>query len=141
LYPKLAIAPVALGKSGKVPPSSMSIAVSKQTKFPNASLALATFFTNPQSMTEFAKLVPVFPSTPASYDDPFFAAETTAIEDQPRKLAKEVIGQQADILPEIPELKDVNEAVYAAVEQALVGGVAPEQALKDAVAKANELVQ
>jgi len=141
LYPKLAIAPVALGRSGKVPPSSMSIAVSKQTKFPNASLALATFFTNPESMTEFAKLVPVFPSTPASYDDPFFSAEAAAIEDQPRSLAKESIGQQADILPEIPELKDVNEVVYAAVEQALVGGVAPEQALKDAVTRANELIQ
>jgi ABC-type glycerol-3-phosphate transport system substrate-binding protein len=141
LYPKLAVAPVALGRSGKVPPSSMSIAVSKQTQYPNASLALATFFTNPQSMTEFAKLVPVFPSTPASYDDPFFSEQATAIEDQPRTLARNEIGQQADILPEIPELKDVNEVVYAAVEQALVGGVPAEQALKDAVARANELLQ
>lgn len=141
LYPKLAIAPVALGKSGKVPPSSMSIAVSKQTKYPNASLALATFFTNPQSMTEFAKLVPVFPSTPAAYDDPFFSEQATAIENQPRKLAKTDIEQQADILPEIPQLKDVNEAVYAAVEQALVGGAAPDQALKNAVSKANQLIK
>jgi putative chitobiose transport system substrate-binding protein len=141
LYPKLAISPVATGRSGKVPPSSMSIAVSKQTKYPNASLALATFFTNPQSMTEFAKLVPVFPATPASYDDPFFSSEAAAIEDQPRRIAREAIGQQADILPEIPNLKDVNEAVKTAVESALFSDVTPEQALKDAVAKANQLVQ
>ena len=29
----------------------------KNTKFPNASIALAQFFTNPQSMVEFAKIV------------------------------------------------------------------------------------
>ena len=27
----------------------------------------------PQSMLEFAKIVPIYPSTPASYDDPFFS--------------------------------------------------------------------
>ena len=43
------------------------------TKFPNASIALAQFFTNPRSMVQFAKQVAVYPSSPAAYDDPFFA--------------------------------------------------------------------
>jgi putative chitobiose transport system substrate-binding protein len=141
LYPKLAISPVAVGRSGAVPPSSMSIAVSAQTEYPNASLALATFFTNPESMTEFAKLVPVFPSTPASYDDPFFSEPGELIEDQPRAIAREVIGQQADILPEIPNAREVNEVVRQAVEQALFSDVTPEQALQGAVEQANALIE
>ena len=35
----------------------MAISVKKDTKFPNASMALAQFFTNPRSMVEFAKNV------------------------------------------------------------------------------------
>lgn len=141
LYPNLAISPVPVGESGAVPPSSMSIAVSAQTEYPNASLALATFFTNPESMTEFAKLVPVFPSTPESYDDPFFSEPGELIEDQPRTLARETIGQQADILPEIPQAREVNEIVRGAVEQALFSDVTPEQALEEAAAEANALIQ
>jgi putative chitobiose transport system substrate-binding protein len=141
LYPKLAISPVPVGESGAIPPSSMSIAVSKQTEYPNASLALATFFTNPDSMTEFAKLVPVFPSTPESYEDPFFSEPGELIEDQPRALAQETIGQQADILPEIPQAREVNEIVRQAVEQALFSDVTPEQALEEAAAEANALIQ
>ncbi len=50
----------------------MAMSVKADTKFPNASIALAQFFTNPQSMVEFTKLVAVYPSAAAAYDDPFF---------------------------------------------------------------------
>ena len=62
-----------LGKSGVAGKGLMAISVKKDTKFPNASIALAQFFTNPRSMVEFAKQVAIYPSSPAAYDDPFFA--------------------------------------------------------------------
>ncbi len=49
--------PAPLGKSGVAGKGLMSISVKKDTKFPNASIALAQFFTNPRSMVQFAKQV------------------------------------------------------------------------------------
>jgi putative chitobiose transport system substrate-binding protein len=141
LYGYLAIAPRAVGKSGKLPPVSMSIVVTKSTKYPKASAALAAFFTNPQSMLEFSKIVSIFPSTPASYEDPFFTQKPVAIEEQARPLAQEIISKQTNILPEIPKQTEVNEIVRAAIESAIFGDVPAEQALKDAVVKANALIQ
>ena len=65
------------GSRASSQPTSMAISVKADTKFPNASLALAVFFTNPTSEVEFSKAVAVYPSTIAAYDDPFFT-ETPA---------------------------------------------------------------
>ena len=78
LYENLAMAPPPVGKSGVLGKGLMSISVNKATKFPNASIALAQFFTNPRSMVQFAKQVAIYPSSPAAYDDPFFADAPTA---------------------------------------------------------------
>ena len=102
------VAPGFVGKSGVLGKGLMSISVKADTKFPNASIALAQFFTNPKSMLEFAKIVAVYPSTPASYDDPFFSAAPVAIEDSAKPVAKDVISKYADIVPTIPHKADVN---------------------------------
>ena len=78
LYDNLAMQPSPVGKSGVLGKGLMSISVNKSTKFPNASIALAQFFTNPRSMVQFAKQVAVYPSSPAAYDDPYFSDVPTA---------------------------------------------------------------
>lgn len=140
LYGYLAVVPAPIGKSGVGGKGGMGISVNGSTKYPNAAIALAQFFTNPKSMTEFAKLVPVYPSSPAAYDDPFFSAEPVAIEDSAKPAAKEYISKLADIVPTIPHKADVNQIVLDAVQQALFNGVDPQQALSDAVEKANGLL-
>jgi ABC-type glycerol-3-phosphate transport system substrate-binding protein len=92
-------------------------------------------------MLDFSKLVAVYPSTPASYDDPFFSAEPVAIEDSAKPIAKDIISKYADIVPTIPNKADVNQIVLDAVQQALFNNVDPQQALTDAVTKANALIQ
>ncbi|MDR3574505.1 MAG: extracellular solute-binding protein [Anaerolineaceae bacterium] len=141
LYGYLAAVPLPVGKSGKTGPTSMAISVKKDTKFPKASLALATFFTDPQSQLEFSKIVGIYPSTPASYDDPFFSGTPVAIEESVRPLAKGLISQQADIMPQIPQPSDVNEIVRKAIEQALFNGVPAQKALDGAVTQANALIK
>ncbi len=141
LYEDLAVVPAPLGKSGVAGKGLMGISVKADTQYPNASIALAQYFTNPRSMLEFSKLVAIYPSTPGSYDDPFFSAEPELIEDSARPLAKDIVSTYADIVPSIPNKKDVNEIVKKAVESALFNGVAPQQALSDAVAQANALLQ
>ena len=92
-------------------------------------------------MTDFAKTVAVYPSTIASYDDPFFSAGATAIEDSARATAKQVIANYADIVPTIPSKADVNDIVLKAIESALFNGVDPQKALTDAVTAANKLIK
>ena len=141
LYGYLAAVPAPVGKSGVTGKGSMGISVKADTKFPNASIALAQFFTNPKSMLEFAKVVAVYPSTPASYDDPFFSAPSLAIEDSAKPIAKDIVSTYADIVPTIPNKADVNNIVLQAVQQALFNGVDPQKALTNAVAEANKLAQ
>ena len=101
--------PSPVGKSGVLGKGLMSISVNKATKFPNASIALAQFFTNPRSMVQFAKQVAIYPSSPSAYDDPFFTDAPTAVEDSARPLAKDIISTYQDIVPTIPKKADVND--------------------------------
>ncbi|MGQ0603840.1 MAG: ABC transporter substrate-binding protein [Anaerolineales bacterium] len=140
LYGYLAVVPAPVGKSGVVGKGLMAMSVNANTKFPNASLALAQFMTNAQSMLEFSKIVSIYPSTPASYDDPFFSAAPVAIEDSAKPYARDAISKLADIVPSVPHKADVNNIVLQAVQQALFNNVDPQTALSDAVAQANALL-
>ena len=141
LYGNLAMVQTPLGKSGVTGKGLMSISVKKDTQFPNASMALAQFFTNPRSMVEFSKLVAVYPSSAAAYDDPFFASTPSTVEDSARPLAKSIISTYADIVPTIPSKADVNDIVLKAIESAVFNGVAPQDALSKAVKQANALIK
>jgi ABC-type glycerol-3-phosphate transport system substrate-binding protein len=140
LYGYLAVVPAPVGKSGVLGKGLMSISVKNDTKFPNASMALAQFFTNPKSMLDFSKIVSIYPSTPASYDDPFFSAKPVAIEDSAKPFAKDAVSKYADIVPTIPNKADVNNAVLQAVQQALFNNVPAQKALSDAAATCNTLI-
>jgi putative chitobiose transport system substrate-binding protein len=140
LYSNLQLAPLPLGASGVSQPDSQGIAVKKDTKFPNASIALAAFFSGPRAMLDFAKIVPIYPSTPAAYDDPFFSTPGSAVEDSVRPLAKTIIANERSIVPDIPQAKDVNELVKTAVESVLFGTADALTALTDAQTKANDLL-
>jgi ABC-type glycerol-3-phosphate transport system substrate-binding protein len=140
LYGYLAVVNAPVGKSGVNGKGLMGISVKADTPYPNASIALAQFFTNPQSMLEFAKVVSIYPSTPASYDDPFFSAPPVAIEDSAKPYAREAVSQLADIVPTVPNKAEVNAIVLQAVQQALFNNVDPQEALSGAVEEANALL-
>jgi putative chitobiose transport system substrate-binding protein len=141
LYEDLAVVPAPVGKSGVVGKGLMGMSVKADTKFPNASIALAQFFTNPRSMVEFAKQVAVYPSSAAAYEDPFFSSTPELIEDSARPIAKDIVSKYADIVPTVPKKADVNAIVLDAIESALFADATAQQALTDAVAKANKLLQ
>lgn len=140
LYGFLDVVPAPVGKSGVVGKGLMALSINANTEYPIASMALAQFFTNPQSMLEFAKIVAVYPSTPASYEDPFFSAAPVAIEDSAKPYAADAISKLADIVPAVPHKADVNEIVLQAVQQALFNGADPQEVLTEAVAQANALL-
>jgi putative chitobiose transport system substrate-binding protein len=141
LYEDLAVVPAPVGKSGVLGKGLMGMSVKADTKFPNASIALAQYFTNPRAMVEFAKQVAVYPSSAKAFEDPFFSSTPELIEDSARPIAGETIAKYADIVPTIPKKADVNAIVLTAVEKALFGDVPAQQALSDAVAEANKLLK
>ena len=141
LYGDLAVVTAPLGKSNVASKGLMSISVNGKTKFPNASIALAQFFTNPRSMVQFAQQVAVYPSSPKAFEDPFFSSASTLIEDSARPLAKDIIATYADIVPTIPKKADINQIVLKAIESALFNKIPAQKALTDAVAAANALIK
>jgi len=140
LYADLAVVPAPVGKSGVVGKGLMGLSVKADTKFPNASIALAQFFTNPRSMVEFAKQVAVYPSSAKAYEDPFFSSTPELIEDSARPIAKDIVSKYADIVPTVPKKADVNAIVLKAIESALFADVPAQTALTGAVADANKLI-
>jgi putative chitobiose transport system substrate-binding protein len=141
LYEDLAVVPAPVGKSGILGKGLMGMSVKADTKFPNASIALAQYMTNPRTMVELSKMSAVYPSSAKAFEDPFFSSTPELIEDSARPIAGETIAKYADIVPTIPKKADVNAIVLAAIEKALFGGVPAQQALTDAVAAANKLIQ
>ncbi len=144
LYDNLAVAPAPVGASGVVGKGLMSISVKASTKFPNASIALAQFFTNARSMVAFSKIVSIYPSVIKSYDDPFFSSSATAIEDSARATAKDVVSHYADIVPSMPvgvNKADVNDIVLKAVQEVLFNKADPQTALTAAAAAATKLIK
>ena len=104
----------------------MAISVKADTKFPNASMALAQFFTNPRSMVEFSKQVAVYPVVREGVRRSVLRLRIPRlIEDSARPLAEGIISTYADIVPTIPKKADVNQIVLKAVEKALFGEVPP----------------
>ncbi len=141
LYGYLDVVNAPVGKSGVVGKGLMAMSVNNSTKYPNAAVALAQYFTNANSNLALSKLAAVYPSTPASYDDPFFSAAPVAIEDSAKPHAKEAVSQLADIVPTVPEKLAVNEIVLQEIQKALFDGKDAQQALTDAVTAANALIQ
>jgi putative chitobiose transport system substrate-binding protein len=141
LYGYLAVVPAPVGKSGVAGKGGMGISVNAKTKYPNASIALAQFFTNPTSMVAFSKLVAVYPSSPSAYDDPFFSQPSLAIEDSAKPAAKDYISKLADIVPAVPHKADVNAIVLKHIQDALFNHVSAQAALDAAVAEANALIK
>jgi ABC-type glycerol-3-phosphate transport system substrate-binding protein len=140
LYGYLGVVPAPVGKSGIVGKGLMALSVKADTEYPNASLALAQFFSNPKSMLEFSKIVAIYPSTPDSYEDPFFSAAPVAIEDSAKPFAKDAVSKLADIVPTVPHKAEVNEIVLQAVQKALFDGADSQAALTEAVEAANALL-
>jgi putative chitobiose transport system substrate-binding protein len=141
LYGNLGMVQAPLGKSGVAGKGLMAISVKADTKFPNASIALAQFFTNPRSMVQFSQQVAIYPSSPSAYDDPFFSSKPELIEDSARPIAKSIVSTYQDIVPTVPKKADVNQIVLKAVQSALFDKVPAQDALNKAVTDANALIK
>lgn len=130
----------ALGHASSGAPQYISVAAT--SKHAAVALAFAEFLTNAENQTAWCKdpNVVIFPTTTASLSDPFFQNVTgTDPFSQARKLVadqlKTATAYQTNLSPA------VQNAIVAQVQLAMQGKKSPAQAVKDAQAKANELLK
>jgi multiple sugar transport system substrate-binding protein len=130
----------ALGRASAGAPQYISVAAT--SKHAPVALAFAAFLTNAENQTAWCKdpNVVIFPTTSASLNDPFFQNVTG---DDPFSQARKLVADQLKTAStnQTNLSPAVQNAIVGQVQLAMQGKKSPEQAVKDAQAKANELLK
>lgn len=117
------------------------IAVPKSSKNLPTAVAFAKFLTSPSNQLALAKVSSVFPSTKSSLDDPFFTAAPTDLVTQARSIAAASLrGGHTFVRPAAADTEFTN-ALWAAVQPAILGEVSAQQALSDAQTKLTSILK
>ncbi|MEV6526089.1 sugar ABC transporter substrate-binding protein [Longispora sp. NPDC051575] len=141
LYPNVAIAPQ-LTNTGHSNMYILGLSVSAKSKNKRTALELAHFVTNPENQTKFAKIVTIFPSSPKSYDDPFFSTPRADKNADEEKYRIEMGKQIKDAVAYTPaQFSDRMSKVFEReVGLAMMGTKSAKDALDTAVADCNQLL-
>jgi multiple sugar transport system substrate-binding protein len=142
IYAKTAVGQQPFDALGHTTAAPQYIATAATSKNAPTALAFAEFLTNAENQTAWCKdpNVVIFPTTSASLDDPFF--QKTSGDDpfsQARKLVAEQLKTATAYQTNISTA--VQTAIVGQVQLAMQGEKSAAQAVKDAQAKANELLK
>ena len=142
VYAKTGVGQQPFDALGHTTAAPQYISVAATSKHAPTALAFAKFLTNAENQTAWCKdpNVVIFPTTTTSLDDPFFQNATGSDPfSQARKLVAEQLktttAYQTNISPA------VQKAIVSQVQLAMQGKKSPEQAVKDAQDKANDLLK
>lgn len=142
VYAKTGVGQQPFDALGHTTAAPQYISVAATSKHAPTALAFAKFLTNAKNQTAWCKdpNVVIFPTTTTSLDDPFFQNATGSDPfSQARKLVAEQLktttAYQTNISPA------VQKAIVSQVQLAMQGKKSPEQAVKDAQEKANDLLK
>lgn len=118
----------------------MSLGISQTSENKSTAVAFARFVTNKKNQESFAHKVAVFPSTKGSLDEPYWTKGGRSPEDRVRvssaKLLKKAVNYTPVVMTE--EMKTV---LKKEVSKCFLGQKSPKQALDDAVAESNKLLE
>ena len=133
VYQATALAPLPETATHTIPAATMNFAVPVSSKNRELAVELALFLTSPQAQLEFAKLVPLLPSTIESTKDPYFQkGGEDKLQAEAVRISLGQLSQCRDFSLALPRQKDLMRALNASVEQAIRGEVPSEEALKEA---------
>jgi putative chitobiose transport system substrate-binding protein len=135
VYQATVLAPLPDTATGTIPAATMNFAVPVSSKNRELAVKLALFLTSPEAQLEFAKLVPLLPSTIESTKDPYFqTGGEDPLQAEAVRISLGQLGQCRDFSLALPRQKDLMRSLNAAVEKAIRGEVPTEQALSEAAA-------
>lgn len=132
LYAAIDIAPPL--SNAEVPPNLavMNLAVPAASRQPREAFAFAAFVTNAANQLQFAKTVPVLPSTRESYRDPFLATEPASAEliDRARALSSRLAQQGRVLVPPMRSYSKLRNSYAIQLQAQMLGKAAPDAALR-----------
>lgn len=135
VYQATALSPLPQTPTQMVPAATMNFAIPRSSQQRELAVELALFLTSPQAQLEFAKLVPLLPSTVETARDPYFqkGGEDPLLAEAVR-LSIEQLPRARDFSLALPRQKDLLRALNDAVERAVRGEVETRQSLEEAAA-------
>jgi len=116
------------------------LAVSSKTKYPELASEFAAFVTNASNQLKFCRLTTIIPSVTKATEDPYF----TAVENTPEGLARKISAEEVKkgIVVRTPEKHSgkLFRAMDQLMEKICLGEITPEQGLKQAEDRWNEIL-
>ncbi len=133
VYEQTRLAPLPATKAGTVPAATMNFAIPRSSKHRELAVKLALFLTSPKAQLEFAKLVPLLPSTIESTRDPFFEnGGEDRLQSEAVRISIAQLPDARDFSLALPRQKDLSRSLNTAVEKAIRGEATSQQALDEA---------
>lgn len=141
VYEVTEVAPEITGDADRVGVAVMNIAVLEQTEHKQAALDFATFITNNKNQLDFAKIVNILPSTKKAAQDPYFTdVDEGSVKDRAKKVSAQQLDRATNLVPPMENQGELNEVINQMVQNALLGEKTPAEALNDAEAEWNSIV-
>jgi len=142
VYQETQVAPLPLGKGKVISAAIMNLVIPKNAPHQKEAVDFALFLTNDENQLAFSHQVLVFPSTIKASEDSYFHASTgDSVLDTARRIGADELKIARELTPDLPNAKPRNEAIQAALENALLGRKSPGAALHDAAMMWDDLLK
>lgn len=135
---KFAIAPMPAAPGGR-PTAALGgseLAINARAESPDSAYALIAYLTAPEQMLERASAVGQYPTRKALYDDPRLRRALAVPVDQARRAI-----EHATPRPVTPIYTELSEALQIELHRALARQASPEEALRAAARRMNEVIE
>ncbi|MGW1682021.1 ABC transporter substrate-binding protein [Saccharopolyspora sp. NPDC002376] len=134
VYEKLSVAKDVTGSNGTYILSGVqTLAVTKESAAPKLASEFAAFVTNGENQLEFCTLVPIFPSTISTLDDPLFTKIDTGT---PVDAARAIVVEQLSETVSLPLGTGKDPALRDALKERVRAFLTSDQSAEDALAAA-----
>jgi len=141
IYASTGVAPMPLGKGNVIPASTMNLVIPRTSRHREEALKFALFITNDENQLRFCKLVPIVPSTKKAAENEYFrTGRGEPLQDRAIAISIDQLKKARDLSLGLPHTQRLNVIIKEAVEGAFYGRMTPEEALRDAAGRWNQLL-
>ncbi|KMK75366.1 hypothetical protein AB990_16950 [Alkalihalobacillus pseudalcaliphilus] len=135
-------APGFIGDAGTMYSAIQNLVISNQSDHKDVAVAFVEFITNPKNQLEFATLAAILPGNAEAAEDEFFFAgeDSDDPEEKGRYLSALSMDQAVDMAPPIENANQINTILNEEYVEMLINGKDPQQALDDAEARVNDIL-
>jgi len=143
VYEKSDAAPGIVGSEGKLNMAVMNVAVSAKSKHPEEAVEFAKFITNGENQLEFCKTTAILPSIVEAAQDEYFTqgADSDDPAEKGKYFAAKQLEYSVDLFAPVEDVSQINKVINEEFQKVLLEDKDPQQALDDAEAQVNRLLQ